>query len=302
MPGEIWALIAAILFGLAYVAVRKAHDDGWTNLNVLVSMAVINVVCYSVGLATVAAEGGLRGVSWQALLLFAAAGVFTSVLGRGTMFASIARIGASRASSYRVTSPVITVAMAYALLGERMSAQALVGTGVVLAGVWLLTNETRAREREGAVAGGAGGVVMTGILLALASAASFGAGQVFRKLGIELTPLPVLGALVASLVGLLTYGLGALRGGRWLELAKAHRRKFAWPILAAGLLTTVAQLSVFWAYERAPVSTASVLGSTEPVWTLLAAALLMRRQEAPTRWLALTIVVITAGSALVVAG
>jgi drug/metabolite transporter (DMT)-like permease len=302
MPGEIWALIGAILFGLSYVAVRKAHEDGWTNLNVLVSMAIVNVICYLAGFAYVAAEGQLPELRWQAIPLFAAAGVFTSVLGRGTMFASIARIGASRASSFRVTSPVVTVAMAYVLLGERMSALALLGTAVVLAGVWLLTYETRGSGGRAAPIAAGSGVVMAGILFGLASAASFGAGQVFRKLGLEQTSLPVLGALVASTVGLVTYGLGATHGGRWRELIKAHRGRFAWPILLAGLLTTTAQLTVFYAYQLAPVSTSSVLGATEPVWTLLAVALVMRRQEAPTRWLALSILVITAGSALVVAG
>jgi drug/metabolite transporter (DMT)-like permease len=45
-----------------------------------------------------------------------------------------------------------------------------------------------------------------------------------------------------------------------------------------------------------------VLGATEPVWTLLAATCLMRRQEAPTWILALAILLIVGGAALVVGG
>ena len=300
MPGEIYALVGAMLFGSAHIAVRKAHDDGWGNHNVLLTLTIINLICFLAGLAYLAIDGQLPPIRTKAVIFFAVAGLFTVLLGRSALFASIERIGAARAASYRVTSPIVTVAMAYVLLGERLSPGAIVGAAVILFGVWLLTRETSSRGTARPTEGKAERVVAIGIALGLASSFFFGAGQVFRKLGLEFTSVPLLGTSVGSAIALLALGSAALRGGRWRAMLAEHRKRFGWQLLIAGLLTAAAQFSIFYSYERARVSTASVLGATEPVWTFVAASLLMRKQEAPTWSLALSIATIVAGAALVV--
>jgi drug/metabolite transporter (DMT)-like permease len=302
MPGEIYALFGAMLFGSAHIAVRKAHDDGWSTHNVLLTTTVINLLCYSTVLAVLALSGQLPLIYLQSIAFFALAGLFTVLLGRSALFASIERIGASRAASYRVTSPIVTVTLAYLLLGERLSPGSLLGAAVVILGLWLLTSETSSRGTARPMEGRAERVVLVGILLGLASAACFGTGQVFRKLGLELTSVPVLGTSVGTLVALLIIGSAALRGARWREMVAEHRARFSWPLVAAGFTTALAQYNIFYAYERSRVSTASVLGATEPVWTFVAASILMRRQETPTWRLAVSILVICGGSALVVTG
>jgi drug/metabolite transporter (DMT)-like permease len=301
MPGEVYALFGAMLFGSGHIAVRKAQDDGWSSHNVLLSVTIINLVCFLAALSYLAVVGQLPSLQPTAIGFFALGGLFTVLLGRSTLFASIERIGASRAASYRVTSPLATVALAYVVLGERLSVGALIGAAVVIFGVLLLTRETRSREVRHGTEARLDRVVVAGIVLGLASAACFGTGQVFRKLGLEISSVPVLGTSVGTFVALLALGPTALRGGRWREMVGAHRSRIAWPILAAGLTSALAQYNIFYAYERSRVSTASVLGATEPVWTLLAASLLMRRQESPTWRLALSIAIICGGSAMVVA-
>jgi drug/metabolite transporter (DMT)-like permease len=300
MPGEIYALFGAMLFGSGHIAVRKAQDDGWSSLNVLLSVTIINLVCFLAALGYIATIGQLPPIHPTAIVFFALGGLFTVLLGRSTLFASIERIGASRAASYRVTSPLATVALAYVALGERLSVGALIGAAIVIFGVLLLTSETRSREMDRETEGRLDRVVLAGIGLGLASAGCFGTGQVFRKLGLEITSVPVVGTSIGTFVALLVIGSAAFRGERWREMIAAHRQRVAWPILVAGLTSALAQYNIFYAYERARVSTASVLGATEPVWTLLAASLLMRRQEAPTWRLALSIAIICGGSAMVV--
>ncbi|MCC7106391.1 MAG: DMT family transporter [Chloroflexi bacterium] len=300
MPGEIFALIGAMLFGAGHVAVRRAHDDGWSTLNVLLSVGAINAGSYVV---LVVAEAWLNGrfdLTLSALLALVAAGGLTSLLGRSALWSSIAYIGAARAASYRVTSPVITVAMAYLMLGERVQPRALAGAGVVVLGLWLLSAETGRGELVLPPKGRSRRGVAIGIGLGMTAAIFFGAGQVYRKLGVELGATSMTGALVGSGVALAAFVATSTRQRQWTELARAHQRSFPWPIVLAGLLTTASQYCIFYAYERSRVSTASVLGATEPVWSLLVGTLLMRRQEQPSWKLAASIAIICGGSALVV--
>jgi drug/metabolite transporter (DMT)-like permease len=300
MPGELWALFGAMLFGTGHLAVRRAHETGWSNQGALLSATLINVLCYLVGCLWLVWSGQLPPIQVEAVVLFLVAGLFTAFLGRMTLWAAIERIGAARAASYRVTSPIVTVTLAYLLIGERLSLEALLGAAVIVIGVWLLTRETssatKARPPKGRTPRG----LAIGIALGLASSAAFGSGQVFRKIGLGITPLPMLGALVGTSVGLAIFGLGAVRDQGWRELLGLARLRYAWPLWLSGFLTAAAQFSIFYSYEHARVSTASVLGATEPVWTFVAGSLLMRRQEAPTWRLALSILIICGGSAVIV--
>lgn len=300
MPGEFYALFGAMLFGLGHISIRRALDQGWTNQQLLLSVSILNELCFLVGVTWLALAGGLPPLRAEAIGLFLVAGLLTALLGRAALWMSIERIGAARAASYRVTSPVVTVALAYVLLGERLSLGAALGAAVIIGGLWLLTGETRGTEAARRPKGRTERGLLIGIAFGLASSASFGAGQVFRKLGLELTSAPALGSLVGTGVALLVFVVAALRGGQWRATLAAHRALPFWPVLVAGLVTAAAQFMIFYSYERARVSTASVFGATEPVWTFLASSLLMRREEAPTWRLALSILVICGGAALVV--
>jgi drug/metabolite transporter (DMT)-like permease len=300
MPGELFALFGAMLFGAGHIAVRRAHDEGWNNLNCYLTVTWINFLIYVLGFSLLALTTSLPPIRSEGVLAFAAAGLFTVLLGRYFLFNSIERIGAARAASFRVTSPIVTVSLAYILLSERLTPMAFVGAAIVMLGVWVLTSETSKRGAVREFAQRPERVVLIGIILGLMSSASFGTGQVFRKIGLEYTPIAAFGAMVGSGLAAAFCLAEALRTRKLGEFAKAHRARFAWHLASAGVVTAMAQFSIFLAYEHARVSTASVLGATEPVWTLSWAALLMREQEAPNWTLALSVLLIVGGSALIV--
>jgi drug/metabolite transporter (DMT)-like permease len=264
------------------------------------AVTIVNQLCFIAAWGWLTWSGDLPPIQIEAVVLFAIAGLLTACLGRWALWAAIERIGAARAASYRVTSPIVTVAMAYLLIGERVSFEALVGGAVIVLGLWLLTGETsgasKARPPKGRTPRG----LAIGIALGLASSAAFGSGQVFRKIGLGYTSLPLLGSLVGTAAALAVFALDSNRSGSWRELLDPTRLRTAWLLLLSGFLTAAAQFSIFYSYEHARVSTASVLGATEPVWTFLVGSLLMRRQEAPSSRLALSILVICGGAALIV--
>ena len=62
-------------------------------------------------------------------------------------FAGLRRVGASEAAILSTFEPVVTVALAYAVLGERLAPAQLLGGGLVLAAVVLLQLRPRRATR-----------------------------------------------------------------------------------------------------------------------------------------------------------
>lgn len=75
---------------------------------------------------------------WGAVL---AAATVSTVLAVSTFFAGLKVLGPSRASMISTLEPVVTVALAAALLGEVLQPSQFAGGALVLAGAWLLATE-----------------------------------------------------------------------------------------------------------------------------------------------------------------
>jgi len=75
----------------------------------------------------------------DALASIAVLGVICSALGLLLFFALITDVGASRAAVITYVNPVVAVALGVALLGESITAAAVAGLLLILAGSWLST-------------------------------------------------------------------------------------------------------------------------------------------------------------------
>jgi drug/metabolite transporter (DMT)-like permease len=93
-----------------------------------VSFAVAGLVTGSLDLA-------LSGEAWLWLVLIA---LVSTVVAVSAFFAGLRRVGPSEAAILSTFEPVVTVALAFAALGERLTAPQLAGGALVLAAVILL--------------------------------------------------------------------------------------------------------------------------------------------------------------------
>ena len=85
-------------------------------------------------------EGGLPRLTRRQLigtLLLGATGIFAYNL---FFLGALARLPASRTSLIIALNPIVTIAAASLLLGERMSARRWLGVAVALAGVWIVVS------------------------------------------------------------------------------------------------------------------------------------------------------------------
>jgi drug/metabolite transporter (DMT)-like permease len=175
-------------------------------------------------------------------------------------------------TSIRLSNVVFSLAFGLALLRELPRVWQLVGLAIVTAGLW-----TGVWSRERATAPVRGGTDVTGIALALGGSAAFGLGDTMRRMGLALTPSPVLAAAVGASAALLAHLLWSTRrhSARWPQGA-ALRRTDLWGSAACN---TVAILLLLTALRHTPVAIVSVLYNLQVLVVLIASPIVLRGQE-----------------------
>jgi drug/metabolite transporter (DMT)-like permease len=89
----------------------------------------------------------IRGLtwSWTGVGAFAAAGLMSTFIGRTLLFTGIRHAGAARAAAVKNATPLFTLIIAVAVLGERVVPLAGFGIGLVLIGIFVLGRESLRR-------------------------------------------------------------------------------------------------------------------------------------------------------------
>lgn len=106
--GYFLALFTAFCFALNYVFMRKGMrltSDNGVLITLLVNLVVLTVVF----IISQIIRPTIMDISWQAVLYFSVAGLFTLGLGRLTLMASMRSLGSNRAVAIKNGAPVFTV-------------------------------------------------------------------------------------------------------------------------------------------------------------------------------------------------
>lgn len=336
--GVLLALTGAVSFSFMNVFVRNGVRPDDPDNGLFITM-LINIVIFGILAAAMLLLGAIptftpAGVAW-----FVASGVAATFLGRTALFGGIRHIGAARAAAIKNATPLVTVGLALTFLGERLSIVDGVGVALILVGVLALVREAlrnapgplgaqtdpasadlieTALESEAIAEAGLRGRtrsfagrtmaaitepsnrrVLLGVTLSILAALFFGTGHTFRKLGMDLMPNAVIGALIGTSTAMVAYLLAeSFRGEitRVVRNSVTSVRPWFW---AAGLAGAVGQLAFFAALAFAPVSHVSVVAGSETVLTVILAALLAGRIEAITRRVVLPAGLVFAGAALI---
>ena len=118
------------------------------------------------------------GLSGHALFYLSLSGIIGLSIGDTFYFRSLVILGARKGALLGSLAPVMTVAIAFVMLGERLTSMAMVGILVTLAGVSWVTTEKKDEKldhREGSK--------LTGVLMGVAAAAGQALGLVLAKEG-----------------------------------------------------------------------------------------------------------------------
>lgn len=291
--GELLAIINAAFFAVGGIFIRRGAAYMDREVGFLISVYV-NTVINGLIWAVHAWTGPPIGFSWAGLIYFVIGGAGTTLLGRWFWFRTIVRLGPSRAGTFKTAQTLFVVAIALTFMGEHASLLALAGGACILGGLYTLSTEEQSKETtpEEWRAG-----VMTGWV----SAAFFATGNLARKLGMNVWPDALTGAMlgsVAALVCMMILPANWTRTRQALRLTREHR---PWNFVIVGVVTSGSHLALYYALERTPVWVVNLLQAVEPMILPFLSIAMLREvgREVMSRRFWVSISMVVAGVAMI---
>ena len=252
--GIVYALCAGIFWGISPVLVKRGLAGADVSAATLYQQATILLTL----LVSALLEGDLFAgkIPPVAVLIFAGTGVVGAYLGRTLFVRSVDQIGASRAQSLNNSSPLITVLLAGAVLGEHLSFAVMIGVMFIISGVFFVT------QSESAPGAKAGARRLT--LAAVLATLCYGVVPVLKKFGTDQGGPPVLGALVMHATGLALL----MTLGNWLKIERKWQKiplSSLCCFVAAGFLYAIGSIFTLKALVYAPASVVAPIWSAQPI-------------------------------------
>ena len=260
---EYYAFQAALCFSVAHVLIRRGLVGSNALTCSLISLATTATIFWLLVLFTVPLS-----VLWTpAIGYFIAAGIFAPAIGQTLGYIGIERIGVARSTPIVNSAPIFSSSFAVLFLGEVWTAQNILGTLSVIAGVIILSTgkSTLGDWRK------------IDILYPLSGAVAFGVSTNLRKIGLSALHVPLLGAAVTVGTALLILLILVRWRGGWQAL-KFERHSARW-LFSAALVNTGAIFSVFSALNVGKIVRVEPLIASNPLLTLLWVGLFLRQIE-----------------------
>jgi drug/metabolite transporter (DMT)-like permease len=269
--GIIYALCAGLFWGTSPVLVKRGLAGADVSAATLYQQATILLTL----LVSALLEGDLFAgkIPSAAVLIFAGTGVVGAYLGRTLFVRSVDQIGASRAQSLNNSSPLITVLLAAAVLGEHLSFAVMIGVMFIISGVFFVT------QSESAPGGKAGARRLT--LAAVLATLCYGVVPVLKKFGTDHGGPPVLGALVMHATGLALL----MTLGNWLKIERKWQKiplSSLCCFVTAGFLYAIGSIFTLKALVHAPASVVAPIWSAQPIVSFFLAKTTLRGIEEVT--------------------
>jgi len=239
-----------------------------------------SVLLLGAAIGLTAALGGAGGLAMtgEQLALLVASGLLGIALGDTFFFEALQGLSPQTMLVLAVLGQAVTVLLAVAFLGETMAPAQWVGIALVVLGVTVVLQGTLASEEQRATK-------LRGVVFGLLAVLVLSASAIVAKMALGdesgMTIAQTLQAtfvrMLAGTVGVFAYGVTTGRIAKWATPFQ-DRRLFGRFVGSVAVVT----FGGFWlglvAFKYTQVAVASTLTSTEPVFGLLLAAVLLRER------------------------
>jgi uncharacterized membrane protein len=259
---ELLSLFTAVCYGASSVIARKGMKDSNPMTGVIVG-SLVQVIL----LAILVIADPPAAFNWTAIGLFVASGIFASTLGRLLNFMSIDRIGVALSASIIGSSPLFSTLLAALFLGEQVDLATLLGTILIVAGIAVARSGGQALKN----------IRSNALVLPIASAIFYGASSVVRKAALSILPESAFGAVVGAMASLSAFAIYLLLSRRTDELQVNWAGGKFWVV--NGVVVTLAWLAMFSALTIGKVSVVTALGGTNPLFSVILSAILLKGSE-----------------------
>ncbi len=171
--GIAYALLSGVLWGIGPLLLKRALK--YTNVSAATLIEQHVSVVLLVALATYYGEIRDLDVTSRPFWAFFAAGAVGASFGKVFYYKGIDRVGASKATSVKNSSPFLTAVLAVVFLGEELSLLLAAGITLIVLGIAVLTQAKRTDP------GGVGRIRY--FLYPIIAALCFGVNPIFKKIG-----------------------------------------------------------------------------------------------------------------------
>jgi uncharacterized membrane protein len=269
--GMAYALLAGTLWGIGPLALKRALKHTSVGTATLTEQ-YLSVLLLGV-LATYHGELAQLDFTSRAFWAFFLAGAIGASFGKIFYYKGIDTVGASKATSVKNSSPILTTLLAVVFLGERMTALILAGVLLIVAGVAALTRIEKAATRTPNR--------LEYFLFPILAAICFGINPIFKKIGINAASLPILGAFVTqatALLVMLTFGRFFSVNPKWQPMPL----KGLALVTFSSLTEALGSLFTFFALIYAPAVWVSPMWRISPLVTFALVRFTLRGIEVVT--------------------
>ncbi len=260
------AICSAASLGLANIAHKRLLDNYFDGVGVLGAGSILTrLTCGGIVLAVV---GWPTAAPTQAVMIGLLSGV---CLGAGLLFLFLGlKLGeASRAVAISQTNPILVALLALAILGETVGPFQWIAIALVVGGAILVSVEGLGRRLFRLTPG----------LTALV-ASSIGLGLSFFLAKVVLSDLNPWEVFVLQELGMVPVFAVFGQPSNWRKLWSGlqSRQALATFLIGEGLLPQLAIVLFVWSFSFGPVSSASALLATRPMFVFIAGSLLSWRR------------------------
>lgn len=292
--GYLLASGALLLFTASILVTKAASSRLELGLGFLI--ATSTNVAFSALALLVQMQLRTDSLQWNlpAFFMFAAAGGFSTYLGRWFFYESVVRFGPAKASIFQISSPLFTATMAWLLLGERLTPLVALGMVLTIAGLILVSSKPDFFSRRGPVAAMAPDgepapavaktpamqrLMQSVLLLGTGSSLAYAIGNVLRGSAVRSWNEPILGALIGAACGLaLQVAFSADKNGIVSRMRASSRSGMAM-FATIGVTTISAQMCAIGAMRYIPLSVATLVTLCTPILVFPLSHLLFKNQD-----------------------
>lgn len=269
--GVAFALIAGTLWGVGPLLMKRAlaHTDVGTATLVEQHVAVVLLI----GLSLYSGDLVYLDITGSGFWSFFLAGAVGASFGKVFFYKGIDKVGASKATSVKNSSPFLTALLAVLFLGEKPSWFLAAGVVLIVLGVAVLSR-SKDSERRGVAR-------LEYFVFPLVAALCFGVNPIFKKIGINAINSPVLGTLVTQATALLFMFLFAKPIGLQIKWRRVPAKALCFCTLA-GMTEAIGSLFTYYALSYGPAAILSPIWRVSPLVTFALARFTLKGVEVVT--------------------
>ena len=183
-----FAIASAFLYALANVITRIGFRYASSSSGVLISL----LFCFGSVLIYCLFATSLDQYLNRGVFFFIAAGIIGPFFGRLLLYIGIERVGTAIASTLYEDKPLFAVLAAVIFLGEPLSLPIFLGLSLMMTGAAIVSLEKSGGQLEKKWS-------KKDLIFPLIAGACYGVSHVLRKLGLNITPSPVVGVMAQNI-------------------------------------------------------------------------------------------------------